>query len=162
MGVADAGAKEQIEDTREHWVTDVSVQPRHRPGMDVAHAVAHHELGACVKPPDEPRDVVEVIGEVGVGHHDIVAGGRRKSGHVGAAVAPPPLVNDPCASGLGELSAAVIGVVVDDDHLAGKATGVERGDRGADALLDVFLLIQTRDDDRHRWGRACGLDDRGG
>ena len=94
VGVAHAGAEEEVEDAGEHRVADVAVEPGHRARLDAAHAVAHHEVGALVELLDEARDVAEVVGEVGVGHHDVVAGGGREAGQVGAAVAAPRLVHD--------------------------------------------------------------------
>ena len=46
VGVAHAGAEEEVEQAGEQRVADVAVQPRHRARLDVAHAVAHHQLGA--------------------------------------------------------------------------------------------------------------------
>ena len=79
VGVADAGAEEEVEDAGEDRVADVAVQPRHRAGLDVVHPVADHDLGAVVELGDEARDVVEVVGQVGVGHHDVVARAPRRS-----------------------------------------------------------------------------------
>ena len=49
VGVFDARAEEQVQEAREQRVADVAVQPRHRAGLDVVHAVAHHELRAVVQ-----------------------------------------------------------------------------------------------------------------
>ncbi len=73
------GAEEEVQEAREQRVADVAVQPRHRAGLDVVHAVAHHELGAVVQLGHEAGDLVEVIREVGVGHHDVLAAARRRS-----------------------------------------------------------------------------------
>ena len=98
---------------------------RHRARLDGLHAVAHDELGAAVELADEARDLLEVVREVGVDHHDVVAPGLREAGEVGAAVAAPRLVDDPGAGEAGEDAAAVVGAVVDDDHLAVEAVLVE-------------------------------------
>ena len=82
----------------------------------------------------EARDLVEVIGEVGVGHDDVVASRGGEAGHVGAAVAALGLVDDDRARGGGETRAVVLGIVVGDDHLAGEAALVERLARSAHAL----------------------------
>ena len=91
--VAHAGAEEEVEDPGEHRVPDVAVEPGHRAGLDALHAVAHHEVGALVELGHEARDVAEVVGEVGVGHHDVVALRGGEAGAVGAAVAAPRLVH---------------------------------------------------------------------
>ncbi len=73
VGVVDAGAEEEVEQARQDRVADVVVQPRHRARLDVVHAIADHHLGAVLKRRDEVRDLVEVVGQVGVGHHDVAA-----------------------------------------------------------------------------------------
>ena len=91
--VAHAGAEEEVEDPGEHRVPDVAVEPGHRAGLDALHAIAHHEVGALVELRHEARDVAEVVGEVGVGHHDVVALRGGEAGAVGAPVAAPRLVH---------------------------------------------------------------------
>ena len=146
--VADAGAEEDVEDAREHRVADVAVQPRHRARVDLVHPVAHDELGALVEVLDEARDLVEVVREVGVAHHDVAAAGGGEAGQVGAAVAAARLVDDARAGGGRELRAAVLGRVVGDDDLAGDAVLGQHGQGGGDAALDVGLFVEARDHDR--------------
>jgi hypothetical protein len=76
--VRDARAEEDVEDAGEDRVADVAVQPRHRARVDVVHPVAHDELRARVEVLDEAGDLVEVVREVGVGHHDVLAARRAK------------------------------------------------------------------------------------
>ena len=103
---------------------------------------------------DEARDLVEVVGEVGVGHHDVVAARGGEAGQVGAAVAAARLVHDARAGGGGELGAAVLGGVVGDDDLAGDAVlAASTASASDDAVLDVLLLVEAGDHDRHA-GRA--------
>ena len=99
VGVAHAGAEEEVERAREHRVADVAVQPRHRAGLDPVHAVAHHEVGARLELGQEARDLAEVVGQVGVGHQDVAAAGGAEAGHVGVAVAAAALVDDAGAGG---------------------------------------------------------------
>ena len=75
---------------------------------------------------DEARDVAEVVGQVGVGHHDVLAARGGEAGEVGAAVAAPRLVHHERAGVARELRAAVVGAVVGDDHLAVPALALER------------------------------------
>ena len=110
--------EEQVEESREDRVADVAVQPRHRARLDVVHPVADHHLGAVLELGDEARDLLEVVGEVGVGHHDVLAAGGGEAGEVGAAVAAAALVDDARAGALGEQRRLVLGGVVGDDDLA--------------------------------------------
>ncbi len=149
VGVADAGAEEDVEDAGQDRVADVAVQPRHRARVDVVHPVAHHELGAVVELLDEARDLVEVVGQVGVGHDDVVAARGGEAGEVGAAVAAPRLVHDARAGRRGELGAS-------GPRSRCRRRRPRRGcpasrialERARDAALDVLLLVEAGDDDR--------------
>ena len=122
VGVVDAGAEQQVEEARQQRVADVAVMPRHRARMDVLHPVADHHVGAVLQLGDEARDLVEVVGEVGVGHHDVSARARRRTRPCrrcrsrararGRRSRPAPAASR---------RAAVLGVVVGDDDLAGDA-----------------------------------------
>ena len=118
VGVAHAGAEEEVEQARQDRVADVAVVPGHRAGFDVLHPVAHHQLRSAVELADEVGDLIEVVGQVGVRHDDVVAASRGKPGQICAAVAAAALDDHARACAGGELGAAVLGVVVDDDHLA--------------------------------------------
>ena len=100
MRVLDAGLVEEIEGAGQDRVADVAVEPRHRAGFDVVHPVADHHLCAALEALEEAWDVVEVVGEVGVGHHNVHALCRRETGKVGASVTAPLLVDNPCAGAL--------------------------------------------------------------
>ena len=110
--------KNRLSRPGEDRVADVAVQPRHRAGLDVVHAVADHHLGAVLERRDEARDLVEVVGQVGVGHHDVAPARGREAGEVGAAVAAPAFDDHARARLLGQARGVVLGVVVGDDHLA--------------------------------------------
>ena len=148
VGVLDPGPVEEVEHPREHWVAHVAVQPRHRPGVDVVHPVAHHEVGALLELAHEARDLLEVVGEVGVHHHDVAAARGREAGEVGAAVPALLLAHHDRTRPLRQLGAAVIGAVVGHDHLAADAAGVEPGARQRHARLDVPRLVEAGDHDR--------------
>jgi len=100
------------------------------------------------------RDLAEVVGEVGVGHHDVLAAGSREAGEIGAAVAAPALEDHPRAGRRRKFRAAVLRGVVDDEHLAADPARQQRLAGGTDALLDVLLLVQARDHDRHQRRRS--------
>ena len=72
----------------------------------------------CLELGHEPRDLREVVGEVGVRHQDVAAPRDGEPRHVGAPVAALGLVHDERARAGGEPGAAVLGVVVRDDDLA--------------------------------------------
>ena len=162
VGVADAGAEEEVEHAGEHRVADVAVQPGHRAGLDVLHPVAHHEVGALLELLDEARDVVEVVGEVGVGHHDVVAARGGEAGQVGAAVAAPRLEHHQRAGVAGQLGAAVVRAVVGDDHLAlaspglssaSRARATQRSIEAASLRQGITTDTLTAPGPRHRpWG----------
>ena len=166
--IGDPGVEEEVEHPGEHRVADVPVQPRHRTRLDVVHAIAHHQLGAAVQLGHEARDVAEVIRQVGVRHHDVVALGSRKAREVRAAVSAAGLVDDVGARCLGEPSAAVVGAVVDHDHLARQATAHEALVGVGHAALDRLGLVEAGDHHRHarfvpgarleRAGGACLLE----
>ena len=155
MRVLDAGAEKYVEHTGQRRVADVAMEPRHRPGFDVVHPVAHHQVGALVEPLHEPRDVPEVVAQVGIAHHQILAAGRREASQVGASIATLRLGHDPSAGSRGELGAAVLRRVVDNQHLTGESVVGERLDCPFDAGGDVGLFVEARD--HHRHGRAGGV-----
>jgi hypothetical protein len=78
--VVDAGAEEEVEQARENRVADVAVQPGHRAGLDVVHAIADHHLRPVLERRHESWDLVEVVGQIGVGHHDVAAARGREAG----------------------------------------------------------------------------------
>ena len=167
--VAHPGSEEQVQHAGEHRVAHVAVVPRHRARMDVLHPVAHHEIGPLIELRQEARDVVEVVGEVGVGHDDVIAARRREAGPVGTSVSAPVLEHDLRARRAGDVAAAVGRGVVHDDHLAGDARLRQRVAGTGHALGDVLRLVQARDDDRDAdgplgraclWRRGCGVPGR--
>jgi hypothetical protein len=91
--------------------------------------------------------VLEVVGQVRVGHDDVLALGGGEPGQVRAAVAAARLVDDVGAGLLGALGAAVGGPVVGHDDLAGQPVGLQRVPRGGHAALDRPGLVEARDDD---------------
>jgi len=84
--------EEQVEDPREERVADVAMQPRHRARLDVVHPVAHHQIGTGGQLLDEARNLGEVVGQVGVGHHHVFAASGGQTSQVGAPIAAPGLV----------------------------------------------------------------------
>ena len=149
VGVADAGAEEEVQDAGEHRVADVAVQPRHRARVDVVHPVAHDELGARVELLDEARDLVEVVGQVGVGHDDVVAARGGEAGQVGAAVAAARLVHDARAGRRRPARRCRPRSRCRRRRpRPAMPAAVDAGERRCDALLDVLGLVEAGDDDR--------------
>jgi hypothetical protein len=148
MDVAHARLAEEVQETAQDRIADVTVQPWHCAGLDAVHPIAHDELSAVVELVDEARDVVEVVRQIGVDHDHVVAARSAEAGEVGAAVAAPRLEDDARAGGAGELAASVLRAVVDDDHFAGDPVLFEHRVGKVDAQLDVLRLVQARDHDR--------------
>ncbi len=139
VGVVDAGAEQQVQKPGEQRIADVAVQPRHRARLDVLHPVADHHVGAGLQLGQEARDLLEVVGEIGVGHDDVAAPRDGEAGQVGAAVAALGLVDDDRAGGGRQPGAAVLGVVVGDDHLAVD----RRGRRARPSALRTHCSIDS-------------------
>ena len=118
VGVIDPGPEQQVEKAREQRVADVAVMPGHRARVDVLHPVADHHVGAVLQLGEEVRDLAEVVGEIGVGHHDVATSCHSEPRHVGASIAPLWLVDHDRTRRAGKTGTAVVGVVVGDDDLA--------------------------------------------
>ncbi len=118
VSVADAGAEQEVEEAGQDRVADVLVQPRHCAGLDVVHPVAHDEVGAVLKVLHEPRYLAEVVREVGIAHHVVLAARRLEPTEVRCAVAALADVHDARASSLGQLGRAIGRVVVGHHDLA--------------------------------------------
>src|SRR5580765_5746877 len=116
MCVADRCAVEDVEKAGEDRVSDPA-QRGHRSGRDVLQPVAHDEVGALVELRHEARDLLEIVGQIRVDHDDEVAPCSIEACLIGLAVSTTWLVDDPCAGYAGDLAAAVLRAVVDDDNL---------------------------------------------
>ena len=157
MGVADRCAVENVEKAGEDRISDPA-QPGHRSGLDVLHPVAHDELGAVVELLHEARDLLEVVGQIRVDHDDVVAACSIEACLVRLAVSTPGLVDDFCAGRAGDLAAAVLGAVVDDDDLTCEPAIGQNGLRAAHTFLDVLCLIEAGNDHRNTERRGRGLE----
>ena len=89
------GVEQHVQEAGEQRVADVAVVPRHRARVDVLHPVADHHVGAALEFGEEVRRLAEVVGQVGVGHQDVLAPGGSETGQVGAPVAALGLVARP-------------------------------------------------------------------
>ena len=102
----------------------------------------------------EAGDLVEVVGQVGVGHHDVCAARGREPGEVGAAVAAPGLDHHARARAArparAESSSESLSTTTTSPA---NAHPRERRERGGHAGLDVLRLVQARDHDRHQPAR---------
>ena len=107
VGVADAGAIEQIQEPCQQRIADIAGAAMASPRLDVVHAVPDHDLGAVLHRRQELRDLLEVVRQVGVEHHDVLAAGRVKAGQIGRAVTAATLLDDGCARPRGDLAAPV-------------------------------------------------------
>ena len=122
-------------DERGHQrIADVAVQHGHRPGMDVL-AFADDEVAAALELGDKPRDLGEVVRQVGVCDHDVLPSRSRESREIRAPVTPARLGHDVRARAPGEIAAPVGRSVVDHDHLAVDPVLLEHGPGRSDALV---------------------------
>ncbi len=152
VGVAHPRLVEGVEEAGEHRVADVAMQPRHRTGLDVVHPVAHDQIGAVIELGHEARDLVEVVRQVGVAHHDVAPASPCEAAEVCAAVSAPRNVDHAGSGGRRELCAAVLRGVVGDDDLTADPGALDRGERRGDAGLDVLLLVEAGDHDADEEG----------
>ena len=148
MEVAARAPEQQIAQPGEDRVPDVSIQRRHRAGLDTAEeAVPHHELGAAAQRADERFETAEVVAVVGVGHHDEL---RTRGRDAGEQRAPVPLDGDVDHAGAqpaGDLLRAVGAAVVGDDHLAVDREVLHGPLRLGDAGGQRLGLVETREHD---------------
>jgi len=72
MDVREAAAEDPVQDPGCDGSPEIAMQGRHRAGLDrPAPAGAHHELVAVMEALDERCQQAEVVGAVGVAHHDV-------------------------------------------------------------------------------------------
>ena len=148
----DAGAEEQVQQAREDRVADVAVQPRHRAGLDVVHAVADHHLGALLAAPRRSAG----------SRRSRTSGRRRPSrcsgplrgrepGQVGAAVAAaaarPPRARPRARPARAESSSESLSATTTSPATPMRSIAPRRG---AHARLDVLGLVQAGNHDRHQ------------
>jgi hypothetical protein len=107
VDVADGRVITQVQKSGQDWVADLG-ELRHRAGLDVVHTVAHHQLGSVVQRMNEPRDLPEVIREIGVDHHHVVAARGVEASEVGLAVAAAGLLDHPRLGGARDVAATVL------------------------------------------------------
>ena len=149
MRILDPGPVEHVQQAGEDRAPDVLVRPRHCAGFDLAlEARSHHQIVAIADAIEERRQRREVVGAIGVGHHDDVAFRGRESGHVGRAVAAPTFVNDSRAGMRGRIRRPVGRPVIDHDDLAGHPRFVHCGLRFANDRGDAVDLVQAGKHDR--------------
>ena len=158
VSVIDPGVEEDVEQARQQRVADIAVMPRHRAGLDAAHTVADHKISAGLELGEEPRGLGEVVGEVAVGHQNVVTVGNRQPCHVRLPVASARLLHHRGAGVSRNGGTPVVRVVVDDDHLAVDPVVVQHHARTGNALLDRVGLVEAGDQDRKlrcgSWSRS--------
>ncbi len=134
VGVAHAGAVEEVEEPAQHGVADVAVEERHRPGPMLSIRLPITR-SAPVSNSARKRGISSKSYVRSASAITITSPARgRESRQVGAAVAAAGLLDDTRAGGAGEVAAAVGRAVVDDDHLALDAVLGEHELRLGDAL----------------------------
>ena len=113
---------------RERRRTDVAVQPRHRLAGRRTRAREPRTRSASFARTgaNEIGDSSQVIGVVGVGHDDDVAGRALEAAEQGGAVAADRSVDDARAGRRGDLRGSVGRPVVDDDDLGAQSRRAAR------------------------------------
>src|SRR5262249_29180637 len=151
MRIADRRVEQDVENACEHRIADIAVLPWHGAGFNVSlEPRSHAQVGAAGELGHHRDGVVEVIGAVGISHHDVTAGRSRHAPLQSRAVAAPcnwhAVRTEPLCNGL----AAVSATVVSDDNLALEAERqshlVERLVSVRNALRQAMRLIEARHD----------------
>ena len=158
VGVAHAGAEEEVERAGEHRVADVAVQPRHRAGLDAVHAVAHHEVGAVLE-----------LGRGSAGSRRSRRSGRRRPSRCSGRGRRRSRPCRRCRSRGGARGRRArrrrspARRCSSSESLSATTTSpampcsAMRGERPGDAALDVLGLVEARDDDAdEQLVLACG------
>ena len=137
----DGDAEKEAADGGEHGVAEVSMQRRHRAGLDIAaEAVAHDQVvaGSSLV---RKRGVAEVVAGVGIGHEDVFAAGGFDAGHEGGAVARMGTATTRAPSSWRYLR-AVGAAVVGDEDFAVDVVVAEGGDGLANAEGERLCLVE--------------------
>src|ERR1051326_9366998 len=95
MKIAARTSKEKPADPRQHRISEIAVQRRHRRWFDAARkAISHDQLVTGTEFVEKRPEVREVVTVVGVTHDDVLAARRLDPAAQGAAVAFFRDVND--------------------------------------------------------------------
>ena len=152
MGVVDARAEQYVEQAGQGRIADVAVLPGHGARLDAAlESRAHAEIGATEQLADHRRRFHEIVGAVGVAHHEEAAVGGLEARHERGAIAASRDGNNARTQLAGEGLAAVRAAIVCDHHLAGEAVAfadkIQRRSRAGNAVFQRHRLIEARHHD---------------
>src|SRR5579883_2648017 len=125
--VSDARAEQRIQERRQSGVAEISVQERHRAGLDTPkEAITHHQVIALAKLLDEIRHFAEVVAVIGIAHDDVGSAASCNSRLQRGAIAARLDSNHPGSVSFRDFNRAVGRAVVSDDDLAAQPGFLER------------------------------------
>ncbi len=147
--IADGNRKEQAAEKAQDRIAEITMQKRHRPGLDAAfEPVADDEIAAAAQAREKWLQVSEVVAAVGVADDDVRAAGRVNSPHERSPVPADRHGHDPGAVRLGDADRSVGAAVVGDQHFAVDALALEECARFVDAGGERLGLVEARHQDR--------------
>jgi hypothetical protein len=147
--IADGCAEDPIYEPSHYGVSDVSVHPGHCSRIDQL-AVSHNKLCAALQLGQKTWYFAEVIGQIGIGHDDVLPSRCRETRQVSVPVASAGFMYDRRPGRSGKFAAVVNRAVVNDNNFAGDPVLLQNADRGLNAPYDVLAFVQARDDHGER------------
>ena len=109
-----------------------------------AETVADDDIRAAPKLQDEPHQVAEIVGVVGVTHDQVPAACGVASARQSGAVSTLIHSNDSRAERFGDVDGAIVAAVVSDDDLAADSLGEKK--------LDALVIHEPSDSASLRHG----------
>src|SRR5438132_176860 len=104
MKVAGGTLEEDFADARQHWIAEVTMQWRHRSGLDAAHeSVAHYEVVIVAQLFQEWPKVGEIIAVIRVTHDYVFPARRGDAAHQRIPVSFPFHLDHPGSQTLRDL-----------------------------------------------------------
>src|SRR5437016_344972 len=153
MRIIDARAKEQIQNSGKRGIADVPILPGHGSWRDAPLKSGSHAQACTVDQTADHRDAIgEIVAAVGISHKQIPAEGAAAAPDQGRAITSLRYIDHSRTKLICQRLAAVVGAVVGDHDLAGKAVGGfyprKRLPRIRDAVGQALLFIEAGHDDR--------------
>ena len=151
MGVRYGPAEQDPQKPGQERVPDMAVGPAHGPGQDRAPETGpDDEIAALAEAIDEPRDLQEIVGVVGIAHDDEAAPGFLDAPAESRSVSPAGFEEQSAVRppGFDDRDGPVGRTVVDDDHFAPDLPLPEDGLDLVQADADGRLFVQAGQDDR--------------
>jgi len=117
MGIANPGIVEHVQQRRQQWVADIPMQGWHRSWFDLSiESTAEHHISTCLfESREQFRQLLEIVGGVGIADDDVLPTSGRKPFPVGIAI--PHLVgcDDSCTTLAGNLWCSITRTIAYND-----------------------------------------------